>query len=486
MIEVEAPDGTIVEFPDGTDQETIRTAMSSKFPAADVGAGTVRSFLGQGVALGFGDEIEAFVRSKVNGTSFDDEVKTVRAELDQFRKENPNLALGSELAGAFATALVPGGAAASAARFGTQATRAALGGAAVGAISGAGAGEGAEDRLTRAGVGAVTGGIGGRVGAALTTRFASKSAAKAGVSGEQVDLLKRGAQKAFQTAEDAGFVFSGKSVSKLVDDATDVAGTLGEKITPKSKEAIDFLNGLLDGRPITFSRLAEARTIAKRASLGAGKPTADDITAGKIVGVIDEFMDDINFGQLTSATPAASIAQAKKISNNVKFGRELWRRFRNSEMIAEAIERAEISPSAFEKALKSEFRTIAKRKPKSFNKKELDAVRKVAGLKSTEGILSGLGAFSPEPLLTGRGNKLFPFLLGGATVAEGIAPGTSALIAGTGAAAKRASQGLTQANVRDAGRQISQGLAAPRTGIVGPSAGIFAGSLPATIDRRTR
>jgi len=50
----------------------------------------VRSALGQGLAFGFGDEVEAFARSLASDKEYEDIVKEIRAEIELFRKENPD------------------------------------------------------------------------------------------------------------------------------------------------------------------------------------------------------------------------------------------------------------------------------------------------------------------------------------------------------------------------------------------------------------
>ena len=63
----------------------------------------LRSALGQGLALGFGDEIEAFVTSKLTGEEYEDVVKGIRKDIKTFKKESPILAGATELGGGVAT-----------------------------------------------------------------------------------------------------------------------------------------------------------------------------------------------------------------------------------------------------------------------------------------------------------------------------------------------------------------------------------------------
>lgn len=68
----------------------------------------VRSALGQGLALGFGDEVEAFAKSLASNKDYDDIVKEVRQEIDQFRTDNPALAYSTEIGGALVPSVVLG------------------------------------------------------------------------------------------------------------------------------------------------------------------------------------------------------------------------------------------------------------------------------------------------------------------------------------------------------------------------------------------
>lgn len=130
-----------------------------------VAEGLTRSFLGQGVALGFGDEIEAFARSLVGEETFDEELEMVQGRLDRFKETNPVLATGSEIAGAV---LIPGGAARAGATLGARALRGAAAGGVTGGVFGAGTSKGdittaeglqerATDAAQGAGIGAITG-----------------------------------------------------------------------------------------------------------------------------------------------------------------------------------------------------------------------------------------------------------------------------------------------------------------------------------------
>lgn len=75
-----------------------------------------RTLLGQGLAFGFGDEIEASIKNLFSEKDYNEIITEVRGEIDQFRTDNPALAYGTEIGGAIlpsiaATVLTGGGAA---------------------------------------------------------------------------------------------------------------------------------------------------------------------------------------------------------------------------------------------------------------------------------------------------------------------------------------------------------------------------------------
>ncbi|MAV99795.1 MAG: hypothetical protein CML81_08390 [Rhodobiaceae bacterium] len=118
----------------------------------DITTGLSRS-VGQGLLFGFADEAEAFVRSLAGDKGYEENLETIRSELDAFREQAPVAAYGSEALASIPSALLGG---AGLARLGL--TGAGKIGAIEGALYGAGTGESAEERLTGAALGATLGG----------------------------------------------------------------------------------------------------------------------------------------------------------------------------------------------------------------------------------------------------------------------------------------------------------------------------------------
>ena len=137
--------------------------------------GAARAALGQGLAMGWGDEAEAWMRSRLGQGTYEENLARIRDEYARYSKENPFVSGALEFAGGAAPGVaamfIPGGQAAGAAQL-QRSTLGALGRlAAVGGVSGAVSGAGSAEegnRLQGAGVGAIIGaGVGGAAPVAI-------------------------------------------------------------------------------------------------------------------------------------------------------------------------------------------------------------------------------------------------------------------------------------------------------------------------------
>ena len=57
----------------------------------------------QGVTFGFADELEAMARAAASDRTYQQEVKDIREDIEQFRETNPVAAYGTEILGAIPT-----------------------------------------------------------------------------------------------------------------------------------------------------------------------------------------------------------------------------------------------------------------------------------------------------------------------------------------------------------------------------------------------
>jgi len=199
----------------------------------DTGTGIARAAIGQGLAAGFGDEIEAFARSRFNSTDYDTELANVRAEIEQFGEDHPIISGAAEIGGVIAGGILPVGAALQGASTIGRVARAGVAGAGFGAVEGFGSAEGGfENRAKSAGVGAVTGGVAGAV-----APIAIAGAVGAG------RLVKSGVNKVRGGVASA--IDSKGEAAKRVAGAIDTDRQLGEGLA----EA-DLLTAQASGAPV--------------------------------------------------------------------------------------------------------------------------------------------------------------------------------------------------------------------------------------------
>lgn len=133
-----------------------------------------RALIGQGLMMGWGDEAEAWLRSKLGDKAYEQELAKIRGEYGKYSEESPFISGAAEFAGGalpgIGMMLIPGGQVAGAAQLarglGATMGRTAAAGATTGAVAGAGSAE--ESRLGGALGGALLGGTFGAAVPAIT------------------------------------------------------------------------------------------------------------------------------------------------------------------------------------------------------------------------------------------------------------------------------------------------------------------------------
>ena len=239
--------------------------------------GAARAAIGQGLGMGWGDEAEAWLRSKLNQSpGYEAELAKINKEYAQYSKENPFVAPALEFTGGAAPALAAmlatpatGGAAAPAAIAAGARTAGALSrmaanplvrgsvvGGATGAVTGAGSAQPGER-----GTGAV---IGGTVGTALGGTLPVVIRGGKGLATFARDRLSRdpkyiegrAAAKVNTALERSGITPKEAAASMSLDRAAGVPSTLAnttrptvglaEIVTAKSERAADTLADVLE------------------------------------------------------------------------------------------------------------------------------------------------------------------------------------------------------------------------------------------------
>lgn len=282
-VEVEAPDGSIVEFPDGTPPDVMKSAMQKKFKPISKFNGYVRSAL-SGATLGFNDEIEAGVKTGFGFVGdYDKTVKGIRDEQKAFGKANPISSTLAEVAGSVPTMLIPG------LGWGNVAAKAGQGAAAVakaavmpgiktGAIYGAGTSENkpdtlqgisdmGKDMLTHAAIGGVTAPAASVVGDKIGGWLGRASGAWRNIKAEAADpalSAQRVAKRAFDGDQ--------TSADDLMNMILPTYGKGAKAMPPDRVQSVLSLYGETLGRGGTER---QARQIAEQTLVANGaKPAA--------------------------------------------------------------------------------------------------------------------------------------------------------------------------------------------------------------------
>ena len=266
-------------------------------------ANLARTAVGQGALLGFGDEVEAGLRTGFGllgdyGTTRDE----IRGQVKDFAAENPATALAAEIGGGLLTGGVGGARAAGTAigrkvleKAGTAGLAAGIG-ATEGAIAGVGSGETAGERLAGGAVGAT---LGGALGAAAP---AAIGAVKAGVGRVRSGVSDKAAQeaadlKALQSIEEGGM--SPEDVLRGLDETS--ASGVTDAMIPDI--AGDATRGLARGASTVSG---EGRVIAQKAlderAANLGDEIANDVGSVLAGGrSASEALDEIATRQAANA-----------------------------------------------------------------------------------------------------------------------------------------------------------------------------------------
>lgn len=469
MIEIEGPDGSINEFPDGTPDVVIERAMAAEYSVElpsepnpiPMHEGIIRSAF-QGTTFGGGDELAAGLAGAVGG-DYDTQLERSRSRHEQFQEEHPVIAGVAEVAGALPTAFLPLGPLGKAAEGGKMLTRAVAGGA-IGAGQGTTYGfldgeDGFENRIDDARTGAIIGGgVGaaaplagtavGLVGRRLRAGQANRATVAAAPTAQE---LRSQATKAFDAAAEDGLSVKPEVFKGAVDDIARWAADQGIDPTlhPGATAALKRLVQAADDP----DHAIPVETLRRVLGSAAGSRVPDEgRIANGMIDRLDGFMDELTPDQVVSGSPD-SVALLKR-------GRELWGRMRRTELVDDAVVRAERRAAssgsggnvnnAVRQNLKSILDNPSKRR--GFSEAELQAMEDVVRGTPTQNAMRLLGKLSPES----GALPLTANLLGGAATLGASAPLTVA-----SAAAKRLADRGTAANTRLARALVANGVRQP-------------------------
>lgn len=484
MIEVELPDGTIAEFPDGTPNEVIKGALQKRFGAAagqvsddlrselsgitqgmtgELPGGSLAAaryeampgwqkplqaaddtarLLASGLTFGYADKLAGYLGGE--GTEAE------RARTQQARDRAGSAALGAELTGAIAAPL--GLARQGASLMGRFGTAAMEGGSGLLARSGLAAAEGAGyGALTAAGndqgiqEGAAFGALGGAAGNLAGEALAAGVSKVAGVFNKkpripQLDDIEAAKTAAYQRAEQAGVAYTPSAVSRINTDIERGLADIGydPALMPGARVAIDRLQEL-QGQNVTLKGLDTVRKIANQGYLPPNAPNAkaNNAAVGKIINAIDDLMENAGQGDILMGDAVVG-------GEALREARSLAARGIKVNKIEDAIRNAEIDAAASGSGgnIDNRTRQLLKpllKNPRGFTPDERAALNTAVRGTPTQNALRLAGKLSPS----GNGLMAMLHLLGGSATAGATLP-----LAAGGMAAKALADRSTSQNVQ--------------------------------------
>jgi hypothetical protein len=493
MIEVELPDGSVAEFPDGTPPAVMKQAIGKKFgqPAPQVPinplerAAQVRAMpadqrempseramrsplgnlaqtrgqsFGQGAAdtggWGFADEAGAGVGSMLTGNSYGDTLKEMRDIRAGAQQQNPGSYLGGQIAGAVAPAIA-GGTPAALRGGASLASRMRVGagaGAVQGGIYGAGSGEGLEDRIAQGIGGAVAGAGVGAVAPAVASALTSTVSKAAGAFNkpfQRMSLAKMNANKtaAYNLSEKAGVIIKPQGIQHLASKVQNDLADFGydESLHPGAKAVLNKINEKL-GQNVTLKGLDTIRKTAMNAFILGNK--SNNTAVSKIVGHIDELIESNDPNLMAGInTPVGTKA--------IKLAREYAKRAHKLETAENLIKKGnqQADRNITDTRVKSVKSQLGKINDpfsnwgRGFNAAEKEAAGKAARYTTPQRLLHGASVLNP-----GGGGKLSAGIQLAGAMAHGFNPAliaAQAAGAGAGYGFQKAGEALANKSVRE-------------------------------------
>lgn len=508
MIEVELPDGSIAEFPDGTSNDVIKGALQKRFappaqaeqPSSEaftsamsdmsgmtqnparakydalpgwqkpiVAASDTLQLMGSGASFGFGEKAAAAARAPFTDKTYEEELAAQRGLTQGARNRAGGAGVAAEIGGAIAgTAGAAKQGLTLAGRLGTGAMEGFKGLAArTGLMAAEGAGYGAltaagndQDIASGAGIGALAGGAGNVAGEALSAG-ASKIAGMFNKKPPTMssDQLKDVSRAAYDRADAAGVVVNPQGLQRLASQVQTDLADFGyhPSLQPRIATVLEELDRVGQGNA-TFKGVDVLRKIAS--SAGASMDPSEKALASKIVARIDDYMGNLGPNDVLSGN-------ASEASAAIKEARDYWGRARKMETASSLVERAGLNAGStgsggnVENATRQQLKRIltSDKMKRGFTADEQKAIKDVVLGTPTQNALRLAGKLSPQ------GNGLM-LLAGGAGMAT--APGIAIPAMAGGYLAKKGAETMTEMNVKKLSELIASGgknVSAPKNAL---------------------
>lgn len=427
IFEIEGPDGTIFEVEAETIEQAAAAVSGMGSPEKSWGQTLKEFFVGDddpttqnlgekigstlnkaGESLTFGlvgDEASAAVESLMPGVNYADRRDHYRQQEEVLERDNPSLALGADVGGAVAGAMLPLGAIGTLGRTAPMWQRLLASGAAgagMGATYGGMEGEGVEDRLSEARLGGIVGGVAGaaaipagsvarRVATSLMRRGPRRAAIR---SAQTAAEQRRASGAAYDAFESADVELTPQAISRLRGRVTDrlaregrsnLPGPMGE-LTPNARKIADTLAAIdnqakarVAARQNPRVRFQDFEDIRRGAGeyaqeLGPNmRPTRDARLATVAIDEIDAFVGSLNAADVVGDVNAARTA--------LKKARDLWSQSTKTQLVENAINAQDDYLGGSASAIRNRIGSLV-RNPQTrrkFSDEELAELRKIIG-----------------------------------------------------------------------------------------------------------
>lgn len=516
VFEIQGPDGSVYEV-EAPDEQAALRAMGSVLapPAAPSGQGTLNNVAqqaGSGVFFGFGDEISARLNAMTgydaatgtygNSTTYADQLAAVRGQERQFEADHPVAATAAELGGALATVALPMGVATRGGGLLGRMGTGALAGGAQSAIYGFGSAEGGlAPRLENAGWAATFGGalgaaapvVGAAVGNAVKGRAARKAVQQAAKDAPSSEELRSLGNALYKQIDDAGVQIKPEAFSSTREALTEALRTRTGfdelpgpgSLTPNTARVMQIMeaaDNTLAATPTAALPFRSLDQMRRQAGAAAGNvANKTDQQAGRVViEQLDDFVQRLRPEDVVGGDVEA-------LKTAIPKAREVWSRMSKSQLVDDAIGRADNYLSGSASGLRNQFKNILQNKKLAaqFTDAEKAALRMVThgstldqmvnlaggGLAQMGSIGGGLAVGGPLGGLAGAGlaagqRKLAEALVGRraetarAAIASGAlrSPEALAQIAKAGEGPQRLIEALYMAGLRPTASALAEAL----------------------------
>lgn len=267
------------------------------------------------------------------------------------------------------------------------------------------------------------------------------------------EQLRTTAEQAYQQADNAGVIVNPGGVGGLAAEAKQVAADFAfdPALQPGVKVILDRLDEASQGN-VTLKGIDTIRKMAGNVARDGANPSQREL-ASRLMEKIDDFVDNLGPGNVISGNPQAA-------ATALKTARDAWRRMRKSEMVDEALTKAERRAASTgsggnaDNATRQNIRAIldSPKKARMFSNAEKRLMERVVRGTTSQNALRLIGKLSPE------GNGLMAALGIGATAANPV----MSTFPAAGFVAKQVADALTKRNVTRLSEAVRQGGATSR------------------------